>query len=114
MDSIDETYNKTIELYELPETHIKVLVDFRSDFTEHEELDASLLLNGAILADNLDSVLFMLLESSNDEMKRIGADLELWLEEMRKEATSSYREELEIQARQEELDDLNAEYWATR
>ncbi len=114
MGQIEETYSKTIELYELPEVHLNVEAEFISDSLEHEEINVKIMLGKTILADNLDNALFMLLESSNEEMKQTGIELEGFIEEMRSEASSYSREQEEYEEYQEELADLNAEYWSTR
>lgn len=111
---IDETYSRLLESYELPERFIKVTVNFYSESTEHKEISASASMDGLVLADDLDSLMFLLTESSNDTFNEVAKDIDLFIEDMRRSATSSWRQEEELAERKAELKELENEYWASR
>ena len=111
---IDETYEKTIELYELPDRYLNIVVQYLSDSTEHEEVVAFIKLDSLIMVEGEDEVLGFLVDSSNDELKAHAESIELFLKDMRREASCSSREDAEREEYEADLADLNAEYWSTR
>ena len=111
---IDETYEKTIELYELPDKYLDIVVQYVSDNTMHEEVVAFIKLDSLLIVEGEDEVLGFLVESSNDELKAHAESIELFLRDMRKEASCSSREDAEREEYEADLAELNAEYWSSR
>lgn len=114
MNQIFEVYKKTLELFEIPEQFISITVEYISDDSEHEDIIVIARFGSEYLADDLDSLLFLLQESSSDSFKETAKDLELWIEEMRTQAKCPSRADAEKEEYESDLADLNAEFWATR